>query len=87
MIPESPRYLHSKKDWPRLHQTLNKIASFNGIDVFRQGKNLSTNIQDKKLLHNEEVETAVSDRRTEDYSVLAALRDRRTFVNLVAIIL
>ena len=40
-----------------------------------------------KLLHNEEVETAVSDRRTEDYSVLAALRDRRTFVNLVAIIL
>ena len=87
LVPESPRYLYSKKDWPRLYQNLNTIASFNGVDMFRQAKNFNTNTHSKQLLSSEEDETAESDFKTQEYSVLAALRNRKTFVNLVAVII
>ena len=87
LVPESPRYLYSKKDWPRLYQNLNTIASFNGIDIFRQAKNVNTKIQTKQLLSSEEDETTEYDFKTKEYSVLAALRNRKTFVNLVAVII
>ena len=87
MIPESPKYLYSKKDWARLHQNLNTIAFFNGKSTFRKSENSSINNLSRHLLPNEEAETAVSDRRTEEYSVLVALKDRKTFVNLVAVII
>ena len=86
LIPESPRYLYSKKDWSGLQQNLNTIATFNGIDTFRHREDYSLNKQEKRLLTSEDDTTfANSNRNPQEYSVLAALRDRNTFVNLVVI--
>ena len=87
MVPESPRYLYSKKDWLKLHKSLSTIAKFNGIDIFKDDKSIPTNIQDQQLLNTEDITTAIeTNRETEDYSIMEALRDRKTIANLIAVI-
>ena len=60
LIPESPRYLYSKKDWSGLQQNLNTIATFNGIDIFRQSEYNSQDMKGKRLLTSEDGTTSAN---------------------------
>ena len=90
MMPESPKYLYSKRDWSKLHQAMKSIAKINGISAFRTEKtfehgnalNDSRGARDDQNLRTEDFAN-----ESEEYSILNALRERRVLVNLVAVVI
>ena len=93
-MPESPKYLYSKRDWSKLHQTMISIARINGTNAFQTQKaienedtiNNSQDINDQSV-RTEEYTYENEDVKDEEYSVLNALRERAVFVNLVAVVI
>ena len=93
-MPESPKYLYSKRDWSKLHQTMISIARINGTNPFQTQKviqqdntiNDSHDIDDQ-IIRTEEHTNQNEDFKDEEYSVLNALRERTVFVNLVVVII
>ena len=90
MMPESPKYLYSKRDWSNLHQTMKAIAKINGTSAFKTEKtfehgkalNDSRGARDDQNLRTEDFAN-----ESEEYSILNALRERRVLVNLVAVVI
>ena len=94
-VPESPRYLYSKKDWPKLYQTLTTFAKWNGVQAFGNTKakklissDNSEFLADKQelMIHSEDTRHQTESGKVE-YSVLNTLRDRRVLTNFVSIII
>ena len=94
-VPESPRYLYSKKDWSKLYQTLTTFARWNGVQEFgntKLKKLISTDkselLADKQelMIYSEDTRHEIESEKTE-YSVLNALRDKRVLVNFMSIII
>ena len=93
-MPESPKYLYSKRDWSKLHQTMISIARINGTNTFKTKKAIQhedtiNDLQDidDQIIRTEEYANQNEDFKHEEYSVLNALRERTVFVNLVAVII
>ena len=93
-MPESPKYLYSKRDWSKLHQTMISISRINGTNAFQTQKaiehdntiNDSQNIDDQNI-RTEEYTNENEDVKDEEYSVLNALKERKVFINLVAVVI
>ena len=80
--------MYSKKDWPALHRNLSIIGWVNGSDVFRSDRKAKFNKNDRKLLLSEEgPTTAEPDSKEKEFSVMEELRNRKTKINFVCIIL
>ena len=94
-VPESPRYLYSKKDWPKLYQTLTTFAKWNGVKAFgnTKAKKLISSDKSELLADKQELMVHSEDTRHEgesekaEYSVLNALRDRRVLINFISVII
>ena len=98
-IPESPRYLYSKKNWKELHKNLRYIAKANRKGSKFQTKDLfsdptlpinherrnrsNTNSRQSKDLNGIAMNCK---NRVHEYSIMTALKDKTTLTNLITII-
>lgn len=98
-IPESPRYLYSMKRWKELHTSLSFIAKVNGKNSEFQKTNAEPDV-DKPIqfTKSERIETKSQEsqdfdeisqsngKEVEEFSIMTALKEKRTLVNLITII-
>lgn len=82
-IPESPRYLFAKKKYQELRVTMSTFARVNKVELRHQfiieGEELIQLDKSNKVDSNSQ--------RYQEYSVLVALRDKTTLINLSAVVM
>ena len=94
-LPESPRYLYAKRDWKGLRKVIKTIARINGVNMdhdylidqeLKETLKSSKNKQKTQLEQHDTVSSLVNTNQKEEYSVLKALKESKTVINLLVAI-